>query len=261
MLSPIFISSTFVDLEVHRRLIFEAITKLNYQTHGMEFFGALPETPKEECLRLVRTASVYIGIFGMRYGAIDSASEKSLTQLEYEEAISINLPCLIYLIDEDKHPLLPRHVDTGSSAEKLKNLKTSLKSFHVVNFFNSAEDLVEKITKDVLNLLSKLTNIPSAQVLSQIANNSVKRYPLTQPRFDFLHEKVKPFFNHLVPEAIMREAIELTIGGDKMAAAFVLSRGTPMPLDDAIDGLIEVDKFIQELLKSYKNSKSDNQNV
>ena len=69
----------------------------------MEFFGALPETPKEECLRLVRSANVYVGIFGLRYGFIDTESGKSLTQLEYEEAQAMRLPSLGGLKSEVQH--------------------------------------------------------------------------------------------------------------------------------------------------------------
>lgn len=59
----------------------------------------------------------------MRYGHIDEASGKSLTQLEYEEAQAIRLPSLIYVMDENTHAVLPKHVDTGISADKLKSFK------------------------------------------------------------------------------------------------------------------------------------------
>ena len=79
MSSPsIFVSSTFADLQRHRQLVREAIGRLEYSSQAMEFFEALPETPKEECLRLVRSANVYVGIYGMRYGFIDLDSGKSL---------------------------------------------------------------------------------------------------------------------------------------------------------------------------------------
>ena len=84
MPSSIFVSSIFADLERHRLLVRETIAKLEYGTKAMEFFGALPDAPKEECLRLVRSANAYVGIFGMRYGHVDSDTGKSLTQLEYE---------------------------------------------------------------------------------------------------------------------------------------------------------------------------------
>jgi hypothetical protein len=54
----IFVSSTFSDLQRHRHLVREAIGRLKYGSKAMEFFGALPETPKEECLSLVRSANV-----------------------------------------------------------------------------------------------------------------------------------------------------------------------------------------------------------
>ena len=68
MPATVFLSSTFVDLERHRALVRDAITRLEHNSKAMEFFGALPETPKEECLRLVRSANAYVGVFGMRYG-------------------------------------------------------------------------------------------------------------------------------------------------------------------------------------------------
>jgi hypothetical protein len=77
---------------------------------GMEYFGSRPETPKDECLRIVRGCRAYIGIFAIRYGSIDPETGKSFAQLEYEEAQRIGLPSLIYLIDEERQPILPSHV-------------------------------------------------------------------------------------------------------------------------------------------------------
>jgi len=248
----IFVSSTFSDLQRHRQLVREAIGRMDFNSKAMELFGALPETPKEECLRLVRSADAYVGIFAMRYGFIDPETGKSLTQLEYEEAQSVRLPSLIYIIDEETHPVLPKHVDTGSSSEKLRELKGALKKSHVVNFFSSPEDLSAKLTQDMVRLVGAMAKEPTAQVLSQIAANAVKRHPLTPLRFDYLKTRTSGIFNYEVPQSILREALELIISGDNMAAAFVLSRGTPMPLDDAVDGLMEIEKILVENVKRNK---------
>lgn len=254
----IFVSSTFVDLQRHRQLVREAIGRLEYASQAMEFFGALPETPKEECLRLVRSAKAYVGIFAMRYGYVDPQSGKSLTQLEYEEAQAIRLPSLIYLMDEEAHPVLPKHVDTGSSAEKLGDFKDVLKKSHVVNFFSSPEDLAAKVTQDVVRLVGAMAKKPTAQVLSQLAANAVKRHPLTSPRFEYLKQRTSGIFKHDVPDSILRESLELSIGGDNMAAAFVLSRGTPMPLDDAVDGLMEIEKLLIAIIERNKPNSDGN---
>ncbi len=220
----------------------------------MEFFGALPDTPKEECLRLVRSANAYVGFFGMRYGQVDEGTGKSLTQLEYEEAQAIRLPSLIYMMDENVHPVLPKHVDTGTAAEKLRELKERLKQRHVVNFFSSPEDLASRVTQDLVRLLGAIAAAPTAQVLSQLAANSIQRHPLTPPRFEFLRAKVTHLFPRDVPDAILREALELLLGGDKMAASFVLSRGTPMPLDEAVDGLMGVDNVLADILSRHQDA-------
>lgn len=248
----IFVSSTFTDLQRHRQLVREAIGRLEYDSKSMELFGALPDTPKEACLRLVRSASAYVGIFAMRYGFVDPQSGKSLTQLEYEEAQAIRLPSLIYVIDEETHPVLPMHVDTGSSAEKLRDLKVGLKKSHVVNFFTSPEDLAAKVTQDVVRLVASMTKQPTAEVLSQLAANAVRRHSLTQHRFEYLKQRTSGIFKHDVPDVILREALELIIGGDNMAGAFVLSRGTLMPLDNAVDGLMKIENVLIEILEQSK---------
>jgi Domain of unknown function (DUF4062) len=250
MAPSIFVSSTFSDLQRHRQLVREAIGRLEFNSKAMEFFGALPEAPHEECLRLVRSANAYVGIFAMRYGFIDPDTGKSLTQLEYEEAQAIRLPSLIYIIDEETHPVLPKHVDTGSSSEKLREFKGVLKKSHVINFFSSPEDLAAKLTQDVVRLVGAMAKEPTAQVLSQIAANAVKRHPLTPPRFDYLKKRTSGIFKYDVPDSILREALELIVGGDNMAAAFLLSRGTPMPLDDAVDGLMEIEKILIEIIET-----------
>lgn len=261
MTATVFLGSTFVDLERHRALVRDAITRLEHNSKAMEFFGALPETPKEECLRLVRSANVYVGVFGMRYGHIDETAGKSLTHLEYEEAQAIFLPSLIYVMDEEMHPVLPKHVDIGTSADMLRSLKQQLKARHVVNFFSSPEDLASRVTQDLVRLLGAIAATPTAQVLAQLAANSISRHPLTPARFEFLRSKVAQLFPSEVPGAILREALELLLGGDRMAASFVLSRGTPMSLNEAIDGLMGVDKFLVEILDSYKGTPAESGDV
>jgi hypothetical protein len=103
----VFVGSTFTDLQPHRDAVRAALHRLEAVVRGMEYFGSLPATPKDEFLRIVRSCKVYVGIFAMRYGSVDSATGKSLTQLEYEEAQRISLPSLIYLIDEERQPVLP----------------------------------------------------------------------------------------------------------------------------------------------------------
>jgi hypothetical protein len=121
-----FVSSTFTDMQPYRRKVHDALTQLETVVRGMEQFGSKPGSPVEECLRVVRSCLLYVGIFGMRYGSVPDGYDKSMTHLEYDEAQSLNLPSLIYILD-DSHPIPARDVETGPGAEKLAALKEHLK--------------------------------------------------------------------------------------------------------------------------------------
>src|SRR5450755_2945526 len=89
---PVFVSSTFTDMQAYRRKIQDALTQLEAVVRGMEQFGSKPGSPVEECLRAVDSCQLYVGIFGMRYGSVPDGYDKSMTHLEYDEAQHSVLP-------------------------------------------------------------------------------------------------------------------------------------------------------------------------
>jgi hypothetical protein len=145
---PVFVSSTFTDMQAYRRKVRDALTQQEVIVRGMEQFGARPGSPVEECLKVIRSCRLYIGVFGMRYGSVPDGYDKSMTHLEYDEAQRLRLPSLIYLLDED-HSLPTKHVETGPGARKLRALKKLLKKSHTVSFFTTPEDLQTRIMHDV----------------------------------------------------------------------------------------------------------------
>ena len=163
---PIFVGSTYEDLNDYRNAVKDALHRLETIVRGMEYFGSKPGSPKEECLKVVRSCRIYIGIFAMRYGSIDAETGKSMTHLELEEAGKLKLPTLIYMIDEQKQPVLPKFVETGSSAELLRALKYELKKKYMVSFFTSPEDLAKKITQDLPSILQDSGVAVSAETLA-----------------------------------------------------------------------------------------------
>ncbi len=153
---PVFVGSTYEDLKSYREAVKDALVRLEAIVHGMEFFGSKPGNPKEECLKAVRKCKVYIGIFAMRYGSVDPDTGKSMTHLEYEEAQHLELPSLIYLIDEENQPVLPKFVDSNDKAKNLKELKNLLKKKHVVSFFTNPESLARQISQDLPSVLKEI---------------------------------------------------------------------------------------------------------
>lgn len=153
---PVFVGSTFTDLQLYRRSVRDALAQIEAIVRGMEHFGSKPGRPADECLRVVGSCRAYVGIFAMRYGSIPDGYDRSMTHLEYEEAQRLELPSLIYLLDEENQPILPRNVETGLGAEKLRELKEQLKRRHVVSFFTTPDDLRARILHDVPELLRQM---------------------------------------------------------------------------------------------------------
>lgn len=160
---PVFVGSTYEDLKPYREAVKDTLVRLETIVRGMEFFGSKPGSPKDECLKVVNSCKVYIGVFAMRYGSTDPESGKSMTQLEYEEAQRLNLPSLIYLIDEENQPILAKHIDINDRAQKLAELKTMLKKKHMVSFFTTPESLARQISLDLPSVLKDA----GAEVLQQ----------------------------------------------------------------------------------------------
>lgn len=145
MIPKIFISSTYTDLILHRKLVKEKLSKLDVEIIGMEEFGARKEKPLETCLNEVNLAEIYIVIIGMRYGSVDNESGKSFTQLEYEEAIKLNKNVYVYLIDDYEGIVKTKDIDFGKSHAKLSEFRTILTNSHTVDYYKSENDLAEKI--------------------------------------------------------------------------------------------------------------------
>jgi hypothetical protein len=244
----VFVGSTFLDLEAYRTAVRDAIHRLEGVVRGMEFFGSLPQTPKEECLRIVRSCRAYVGLFAMRYGSLDPSTGKSLTQLEYEEAQRIALPSLIYLMDEDRQPVLPKHIEFGEGADKLRSLKTLLRERHVISYFTSPEDLAAKVTRDLPALASRSGFEVREGELSRIIASIPRIDWLNDERFAFLKMEMGDLAAPIPSDAVLREAIEFILSGDNMAATFLITRTTKFDLRSAIDLLMALEDRIRNVI-------------
>lgn len=246
---PVFVSSTFSELQAHRSAVRDALHRLELVVRGMEYFGARPDTPKVECLAIVRSCRFYVGIVAMRYGSIDAATGKSFTHLEYDEAQRLGLPTLIYLIDEDRQPVLPKHVDRSMAAEKLDEFKETLKARHVVSFFTSPEDLAVRVSQDLPGLIERAGTPIRRGELAKLVESLPRVQWLTPERFAFLKKEVGEEAAKIQPDEILRETLEFLLAGDRLAAVFLISRRVGLSMDDAMDTLMAMDERLVAVIK------------
>lgn len=88
----VFVSSTYTDLIEERQAAVEAILDAGHIPAGMELFKAGNRSQLETIYKWIDESDIYMLILGGRYGSIEEKSGKSYTQLEYEYALSKNIP-------------------------------------------------------------------------------------------------------------------------------------------------------------------------
>jgi hypothetical protein len=242
--TPVFVSSTFSDLQPYRDAVRDTLHRLEAVVRGMEYFGALPETPKDECLRIVGTCRIYVGIVAMRYGSIDPQTGKSFTHLEYEEAQRLGLPTLMYLLDEERQPVLPRNIDFGEAGERLGRFKDELKRRHVVSFFTSPEDLAVRVSQDLPALAERMGTSVHKGELARLVESLPRVDWLTAERFAFLKKEVGDAGTSVPSDDLLKEVLEFLLAGDRLAAVFLLSRRARLDLREATDTLMEIEKRV-----------------
>lgn len=96
----IFISSTYKDLQDERQAAVEAILGSNNIPAGMELFKAGNNSQWETIKKWINDSDIYMLILGGRYGSIEPTSKKSYTQLEYEYAISKDIPVFATVLSD-----------------------------------------------------------------------------------------------------------------------------------------------------------------
>lgn len=218
----IFVSSTYQDLINYRNSVRLALQKMKCVVSGMEIFGSTSNSPLQECLQKVREADLFICIIAHRYGSIEENSQKSFTQLEFEEAKKNNIPILIYIID-DNQPIIPKFIDEGIQREKLLEFKGYLRKIYTISTFNEPSDLSLQVSIDVSRELKKITNNRNLEdcdfIVSEINYN---RYELRPKKFNNAISYIEFYFQ---PKYEFTTSYEIKIVPSEDAKALNLEIG------------------------------------
>ena len=103
-MKKVYLSSTFVDLIEHRAAVKTALERARVVIECMEKYAASDERPKDKCLKDVADCDYYVLILAWRYGfqpPNDNPDQRSITQMEYEEAIRLGKKALVFLLDQE----------------------------------------------------------------------------------------------------------------------------------------------------------------
>ncbi|MEA2881541.1 MAG: hypothetical protein QOH32_797 [Bradyrhizobium sp.] len=151
----VMISSTARDLPEHRDEIRLGCERAGFEPCVMEHLPALDTDAINASLRMVDGAHVYVGVFAYRYGYVPDGHDISITEMEYDHAVKLEKPRLIFLAHKD-HPIKIGDVETGPGEARLNALKDRLAKERVVTFFQSPKDLRAQVVEALSALGRKL---------------------------------------------------------------------------------------------------------
>ena len=144
LVTKVMISSTALDLPEHRKAAVDACQRMGFAPIFMETLTAADATTVGKSLAMVDEADIYLGIIAHRYGTIPPGCHVSVTEQEYNHAVTTGKKRLLFIMHDD-HYVKAKDVDTGDSASKLETFKERLQSDRVPAYFLNPDDLKGKI--------------------------------------------------------------------------------------------------------------------
>jgi hypothetical protein len=218
----VFVSSTYVDLKDERDLVIKALLEMGHIPVGMEMFSAADEEQWSIIKKQIDQSDYYVVIIAHRYGTTDKAG-LSYTEKEYDYAVSIGVPILGFLIDEEVSWPKSKS-DAGEEAiSRLDGFKAKIK-FKPVSFWKNKEDLYGKCCIALMKAFSAYPRegwVRASLATNQAAANEVLRLSAEnsdlRARIDSLEKKES--------KEISLEKIITTLKANKRTLSYMKKSG------------------------------------
>ncbi len=140
----VFISSTYTDLVEERKKVLELLLMADCIPAGMEAFVATDDEQFNVIKKVIDLCDYYVLIIGNRYGSINEATGLSYTEMEYEYALSKEIPVLVFALE-------------NSAIEDSSNTEDVIKQGKLAEFKKKAlNNRLASVWKDIGDLSGKV---------------------------------------------------------------------------------------------------------
>lgn len=129
-----FVSSTFVDLEEHRRSVIDALRHAGLSVDPMECWTAASDEPKQLSQDRVRGCDLCVLLVGRRRGHIPAGETLSVTQREVRAAEELGMEILVFLLKDDAY--WKTEWDERATDPELVAWREELQERYTTGFFN-----------------------------------------------------------------------------------------------------------------------------
>ena len=151
----VFVSSTFDDLKKERKTIIEMLLNAKYIPSGMELFSASNDEQFKYIQKIMDNCDYYILVIGARYGSTNPENGLSFTELEYDYAISKNIPVLAFL-HENPDELPPEKIEVDKK-EELDRFKKKVYKNRMCKMWSNETELATSV---IISLIDEISENP-----------------------------------------------------------------------------------------------------
>ena len=151
----IYVSSTFADMRPYREVAYKTLDRLGIRATGVEYWSASEVLPVERSLQAVRVADAVVLVVGHRYGFVPEGHDKSMAQLEYEEAVRFSKPVFAFLLSEDT-PVRPQDIERDPELiRRLNAFRSELRRSVIVGTIVSTDDFGVQLVTALISWLQE----------------------------------------------------------------------------------------------------------
>ena len=152
----VFISSTYEDLKEERKKVQEILLMADCIPAGMEAFVATNYEQFNVIKKVIDLCDYYVLIIGGRYGSVNKFTGLSYTEMEYDYAVSKDIPVLVFSID-DSIELPEKNIEKDDEKkQKLKDFKSKAMNNRLANIWRSAADLAGQVAISIMRAKSEI---------------------------------------------------------------------------------------------------------
>ncbi len=170
----VFLSSTSKDLVPFRERAIEVITGIDgHHCIAMENFGARDAAAEDFCRDEVAACDLFILLLGPTYGSCPHGSDQSYTHLEYDKAVELGKPRLVFASSDQFHisqQLL--NAVQPDQFQKQKAFRASFGADRIRGFFATPDELAALISNAIQNRKAEVERDSRAAYLDYLIRNN-----------------------------------------------------------------------------------------
>jgi hypothetical protein len=207
----VFVASTYQDLLAYRAAVTRSILMAGNLSEDMLYWPADDSPPLDVSRRHLRSSDLMILLIAHRYGTPPIGYDRSITEMEFDEALELNLPVLAFLVDPD-YPWPPRFIETEPDGRaRFENFTRRVRSKVTGSPFSTPESLEVAITHALTHFVGQ-------------------RKPITLPRYaeDRLRQVSRAESLYYSPDSVIK------IGHAPDGAPLLLSVRREIPVFEAM---------------------------